>query len=199
VTARALHRLVLVAAAVVVFLAAAAGRAAAERKPEKRDALVFLRVLAYDKQLTSRPAGEPVVVAVMYAAGSKTATAERDAWLAALAGVKKVKVGGRTVIATAVPYENAAALDRQLADLDPAAVILCAGLVHAIADIRTATRSHKVLSFSRAEADARSGLAVAVVSGDKRDEIVINLRAARAEGVKFDAGLLQLARLVEER
>jgi len=35
------------------------------------------------------------------------------------------------------------------------------------------------------------------VPGKQRDEIVVNLAAARAEGVKFDAGLLQLAREVK--
>jgi hypothetical protein len=185
-----------VAVIIVLAMLALTGLAAAESKPERRDALVFLRVLAYDKQLAAR-AGEAVVVAVVYPATG--GTAERDAWLAALAAVKKVKVASRPVVAVSIVYDGSAAFERKLADLAPAAVVLCHGLSNAVGDIRTATRAHKVLSFSRAERDARAGLAVAVVSGSQRDEIVINLRAARAEGVKFDAGLLQLARLAEER
>jgi hypothetical protein len=185
----------LVAALVVVALLGWAGQAAAE-KPARRDVLVFLRVLAYDKQLARR-ADEAVVVAVVY----PTTTAggrERDAWMAAFGEVKKVKVAGRPVIAVSLGFHDAAGLERTMADLAPAAVIVCGGLDAAVTDLRTVTRRHHVLSFSRAERDVRAGLAVAVVAGASRDEIVINLAAARAEGAKLDARLLQLARLVEE-
>jgi len=59
------------------------------------------------------------------------------------------------------------------------------------------TRANKVLSFSTREREVVKGLAVGIVPGQTRDEIVVNVRAATAEGAKFDAGLLQLARSVE--
>ena len=187
-----------VAAAVILAALLGAGDAAADSQPARRDALVFLRVLAYDKQLAHR-AGDTVIVAVVYPAASVTARGERDAWLKALAEVKRIKVAGRAVVAVAVGYDGKTAFDRQMKDLAPAAVLLCAGLSDTIADVRAVTRARQILSFSRAERDARAGLAVALVSGAERDEIVINLAASRAEGAKLDAGLLQLARLVEGR
>jgi hypothetical protein len=54
-----------------------------------------------------------------------------------------------------------------------------------------------VLSFSMREADVRAGVAVGLVVSEDGNEIVINREAARAEGAKLGAGLLQLARLVD--
>lgn len=196
-TAPLLHRAA-VTLAVLLTALLGAGAAAADSQPARRDALVFLRVLSYDKQLARR-AGDTVIVAVVYPAASATARDERNAWLAALAEVKRIKVAGRPVVAVAVGYDGKAAFDRQMKDLMPAAVLLCGGLGDAIAELRTVTRARKILSFSRFERDARAGLAVALVSGGERDQIVINVAASRAEGAKLDAGLLQLARLVEER
>ena len=48
------------------------------------------------------------------------------------------------------------------------------------------------------EADVTRRFSVAIVEAKDRDQIVINIEASRAEHVRFGAGLLQLARLVEE-
>jgi hypothetical protein len=53
-----------------------------------------------------------------------------------------------------------------------------------------------VLSFTTRAGEVEQGLAVGIVPGKEHDEIVVNMTAAAAEGVKFDAGLLQLARTV---
>jgi len=77
-------------------------------------------------------------------------------------------------------------------------LVVCDGVLDdiALADLAALTRARKVLTLSTREAEVVKGLAVGVVHGSSRDEIVINLPAATAEGVKFDAGLLQLARSV---
>jgi len=67
----------------------------------------------------------------------------------------------------------------------------------AIPELAAVTRANHVLSVSTREADVVLGLALGVVRGTSHDEIVVNPAAAAAEGVKFDAGLLQLARTVE--
>jgi len=66
-----------------------------------------------------------------------------------------------------------------------------------VPELSAVTRANSVLSFSTRESDVVNGLAVGIIPGTPRDEIVVNVEAAAAEGVKFDAGLLQLARKVE--
>lgn len=186
-------------AATLVALALAlgvVGPARADASDDRR-ALVMLRVLAYDNHLRER-AGDEVGVVIVYPAGDSGA-AERARWTSAFANVRKLKVDGRPVVVTAHKFESARTLDRALHDLHAVALIACDGLAKAIAidELSTLTRAHKVLSFSTREREIVKGLAVGIVPGTTRDEIVVNQRAAAAEGIKFDAGLLQLARTVE--
>jgi hypothetical protein len=172
-----------------------ASPASADASDDRR-ALVMLRVLAYDNHLRDR-AGDAVGVVIVYPAGDSGA-AERARWTSAFANARKLKVDGRPVVVSAHRFESARSLERTLRDLHPVALLACEGLANAIAidDLAALTRAHKVLSFSTRERDVARGLAVGIVPGTARDEIVVNQRAATAEGIKFDAGLLQLARTV---
>ncbi|HEY6178622.1 MAG TPA: YfiR/HmsC family protein [Kofleriaceae bacterium] len=173
-----------------------AGVARADGSDDRR-ALVMLRVLAYDNHLRER-GGDEVGIVIVYPAGDGGA-AERARWTSAFASARKLKVDGRPVVVTAHKFESASSLDRALRELHAVGLLACDGLVKAlpIDELAALTRAHKVLSFSTREREVVDGLAVGIVPGAERDQIVVNLRAAAAEGVKFDAGLLQLARTVE--
>jgi len=190
---RVVSRWTLVALLIVLGLASPARADAAD----DRRALVMLRVLAYDNHLGAR-AGDEVRIVIVFPSGDGGA-AERARWTSAFANARKLKVAGRPVVVSTHKFETASVLDRALTDAHAAAVLVCEGLARTIAldDLAALTRAHKVLSFSTREPEVVKGLAVGIVPGTSRDEIVVNLRAAAAEGAKFDAGLLQLARTVE--
>jgi hypothetical protein len=177
-------------------IALAAPTSAADATDDRR-ALVTLRVLAYDKNLGQRVGDEVRIVIASSADGA----AETARWTAAFAKIKKVKVDGRPISVVAIKAESADALARSLAPLHAAAIIVCDGLARkiSVAQLAKLTRTYKVLSFTTREAEVASGLAVGIVAGQSRDEIVINVRAVAGEGVKFDAGLLALARVVKEQ
>jgi hypothetical protein len=186
-----------VAAFFAFLLMVGLGSAVSADAADDRRALVMLRVLAYDNHLGER-AGAEIRIVIVYPAGDGGA-AERARWIAAFASARKLKVDGRPVVVLAHKFETASVLGGALHDLHAVALFACDGLAKAIAvgDLATVTRANKVLSFSTREREVVKGLAVGVVPGSQRDEIVVNVRAAAAEGVKFDAGLLQLARSVE--
>ena len=183
--------------ALVLFaLAIAAAGALADGSPTDRRALVMLRVLAYDKHLNERAHDSIKYLIVHRRDDDGAACATR--WVESFDKIKKVKIDGRSVQILVHALDKSADLDRALKELDVTALIACEGLP--IGDVAKLTRAHKVLSFAMREDDVVAGLSVAIVPGkdpDKpRDEIVVNPRAAAAEGVKFDAGLMQLARAV---
>jgi YfiR/HmsC-like len=161
-----------------------------------RRALIALRILAYDKALDSRAPGSEVVIFIV-AGADEPGRAERDQWQAGFALLPKVKAGGRPVRAVAVDYHDAQTLDALAARMHPAAMIVADGLAGAAAALREVARVRHVITMSRRERDIRDGYAVGLIAGDKRDEIVVNLEAARGEGAQFDAGFLQLARMVD--
>jgi len=183
-------------ALVLLALAIAGAAALADGSPADRRALVMLRILAYDKHLNER--GHDAIKFLIVHRRDDDGAACSARWVEAFDKIKKVKIDGRSVQILVHGLDKAADLDRALKDLDPTALIACEGLP--IPDIAKLTRAHKVLSFAMREDDVVAGLSVGIVpskdSDKPRDEIVVNPRAAAAEGVKFDAGLMQLARAV---
>ena len=168
-----------------------------QAKAAARQVLIALRVLAYDKALAERTSGG-VVTIVVVSSGRAASREERARWLAGFALLPHVKVGGRSVRVVALDLGSEAALDAQLAKHGPALMIVASDLGAATDGLRKLARARKIITLSRREDAVRGGLAIGLISGHERDEIVINLEASRAQGARFGAGLLQLARLVEE-
>ena len=185
---------VLLALAIAATVAFADGSSLAT----DRRALVMLRVLAYDNHLNQR-AHDAVKFLIVHRRDADGAACAAH-WVEAFDKARKVKINGRSVQILVRAFDRTSDLDRALTELDATALIACEGLTHelAVPELAKLTRAHKVLSFAMHEEEVAAGLSVAIVPGqdpDKpRDEIVVNQRAAAAEGVKFDAGLMQLAR-----
>lgn len=186
---------VLVAAVLVALLTSPArGDAIDDRR-----ALVVLRVLAYDLHLEHRT-GDEVRILVAYPPGDAGA-AERTRWTTAFAAARKLKVAGRAVVVSSYPVDSVEGFEHTVGELHATAVVVCDGIARTlgIAQLAAVTRAHAVLSFTTRESEVAKGLAVGIVPGKTHDEIVVNPGAAAAEGVKFDAGLLEVAHTTEAR
>jgi hypothetical protein len=175
----------------------AAAAPSADAEVMARHVLIALRVLAYDRALSTRVATTDVVVMIV-SAPTKASHDDRDRWLSGFALLPNVKTGGKRVRATAVDLTTEKAFDEAIAKGRPALLIVGPGLEKDLATIRRITRKYSVLSFSPREAEVRKGIAFGTAEEGDDKRVVVNVDAARAEGVKFAAGLLQLARLVEE-
>lgn len=163
-----------------------------------RDVLVVLRVLAYDRELAKRSSSDTDITVVVLNAPTQDGRADRDRWLAGLQLLPNVKVQRRKVRAVSYELDSEQGLDAALAQQHASLVIVGSGLSAKADSIRRATRARKALSFSLSESDVRRGFAVGLVKTARGDEILINVDAARSEGVRFAAGLLQIARIVDE-
>jgi hypothetical protein len=161
-----------------------------------RRALIVLRLLAYDRSLATRAPGIEVVVFVVAGADQRS-RAEREVWEAGFALLPKVKVGGRPVRAVPIDYRDAETLDALAARKHPAAMIVTEGMSGEASALRQVARARQVLAVTLREAEVRDGYAIGLIAGAKRDEIVVNMEAARTQGARFGAGLLQLARILD--
>jgi hypothetical protein len=159
-----------------------------------RQVLIVLRVLAYDRELAKRAPGERVGVVIVHD-GTKAGRAEAARWMAGFRLIPNVKAGGRLIAVSELESTKEASFDLAIAQQRPGLVIVANS--SDIAMLQRVTRRRQVLSFSMREADVRAGIAYGLVVSEDGNEIVVNLDAARREGAKLGAGLLQLARLVE--
>lgn len=183
----------MIRAAVVACIALACARTAYADDDADRRALVLLRVLSYDRNIASR-AGDRVTILVIY---DEPSTAdERDRWVVALAGVRKITVADRATATRTHAFKDAATLEAEVRVSHPAAIVVCSGVERGLAAIRDTARAHKAMTFTTRASEVEAGFSVGLVAGERRDVIAINLEAARAEGVQFEAGLLKIARRI---
>jgi len=161
----------------------------------RQRALVLLLVIAYDHNLAAR-AGDTATLLVVYNSRDERSRGEHAAMRDGLAALEKLLVGGLPLRIVSEDHGGADTLRDAVARLRPAALYLCAGLGDQVESVSRITRAARVLSFAASEGYVRAGLSVAILSGGQRARVLINLAAARAEGVAFDAGLLKLAEVL---
>ncbi len=193
--ARRASRTICVLASFALTLGAAFSSARAYDASAQNKALLILRILSYDHNLRMR-AGERVTVLVLHHPYDEGSLRTREELVGSLKKMQKVRVAGLPINVVSMSYSDTRGLESKIAQTRPAAIFVCPGLDGDLGSISAVTRRSSALTISTAEPDVRRGLSVAIVRRDGKDRIIINVPAARAEGARFDAGLLQLATLV---
>lgn len=179
-----------------LFGTASAKPADAEIESAARQMLIAVRVLSYDRSLADR-ARDPMVTIALVSSATTEGRAERARFIAAFALMPKLKVGGKPVRVVGVDAAARTTLESSLATRSPSLVIVVDNLGDQLPAVIQIARARSILSISVREGDVARGIAVGVVPGAEHSDIVINVEEARSEGVRFGAGLLQLARLVD--
>ena len=153
----------------------------------QQEALLLLRILAYDRNLTKRTSDEVVIVVVHKSGNATSESAGRDIVGSLLAAAKKVSVAGRKVKVRSEAFGDTT---KNLSNT--AAFYVATGLDDHIAAISQISRTNKILTFSNVEGYV-SSLAIGIVPKDKSMSIIVNLKSAKAEGADLDSALLKLA------
>ena len=170
------------------------GRAGAD-VPADQQALVVLRILAYDHNLVSR-SGKQIELAVIHETGdesSATAATKVEAAFARLAG--KVTVAGLPVHVVALATGEHLADDLRRHGVN--AIYLCRGLDAEVLAIAKLARGRAALTFTDVASYLDDGAAIALDQRGKKIQIDVNLVAAKAAGAQLGAQLLRLAKVVK--
>jgi hypothetical protein len=191
---RTLVATLLVIAALVRI--AAAEPADSETSVAARQMLIAVRVLSYDKSLPDRVRDSAVTIALVSSA-TTNGRSVRARFAAAFALMPKLKVGGKPVRVVSFETATRKTLEAGFVATRPSMVVVVDDLGDQLGLVSDIARAHAILTVSLHEADVEHGISVGVVQSGERNEILINIEAARSEGVRFGAGLLQLARIVD--
>jgi hypothetical protein len=166
--------------------------------PPRNQALLLLRILAYDRNITKR-AGKTVSVLVLARQGDHASEERARQLVGAFEEVaREVVVAGLPVKAEMLLARDAAALDSGLESSPAALVFVDEAFAPAVPDLARVTRRRGALSAGGSREFAEAGLAVAVVLRQARASVVVNLQAARQEGADLASALLAVAELVRE-
>lgn len=184
-----------VARLLAAFLLLAPALAAAGPLPPRNEALLLLRVLAFDRELERR-AGKDVVVAVACRPGDAVGEARREAMVAALREATR-EFTVRKLPARVVALDWGSGVEGRLEATRAAAVLVVGALADAPAEVAAVTRAAQVLSFGEAREVVPGGLSVGLVVRGAKAALLLSIMHAQAEGAAFEAPLLRQAEVLE--
>ena len=175
-------------AAALALSAATSGPAGAEA-PKR--ALIVTKVLSYERRLAESK-GTSVGIAIVYA-DSKESRASADAWAREFAELGDTQVHGVSLDVIKLPFDRSSVLAAiRTRGID--VLLACVGVPPAA--VSSLSREVQVLSASDTRAGVEQGLAFTVLVGSGKNQIVINLGAAKDEGARFSTRLLQVAEVL---
>ena len=186
------------AVAIVLAISAVGTVARADTVPIKNQALLLLRILAYDHNLAARTDDNKVTIVIV----SKSGSSDSDEAANELASVirdiaKSTTIANNAIRIARVTYSDKT-FDSDLARYKGAAIYLGPGLGDSVHDITSVTQSRKLLSFAASSDYVNAGVAVGFVLDDGRPQILVNLPSSRREGADLDVALLKAAKIVKK-
>lgn len=171
------------------------GRAQRAAVPVSLQVQLLSRVVQYERSFVAR-ASDGALVLVLTKQGN--AVSSRTAGQIADSLRRVGRLGTVPIQVEEVVFSTPAALGERVRARGAAIVYLSTGLTDQVASIADALAGNAVLSVSATDADAGRGAVLAFELVEASPRIVVNLNRARRQQVTFSAGLLRLARVIEE-
>ena len=156
---------------------------------------IFIKILAFDRRLEEK-AGDEILIGVLYQHKYMRSNLAKDAIISELKKLGHLRVQGLPVRYTAIDFTDKRSLERTI---DAKGIdVLYVTPLRAVdpGEITAVTRKKKVLTFSAIPEYVESGLSVGLGVRGEKPRIVVNLRAAEAEGSAFSSRLLRLAQII---
>jgi len=162
--------------------------------PLTLQALLLARVCNYDRNFKAR-AGSVAKVLVMHRRGDPDSTFEGTGLAKAIADLHDI--GGLPFNVEEAGFGDAESLAKRCRADKIAILYLTVGLEADTARIATALANVGVLTVGSSARHAENGAVIGFGVEEARPKLVINLKQAAAQNVKFKAEVLALARLIQ--
>ncbi len=164
--------------------------------PVKIQVPIFLKILAFDKNLMKQ-AGNEIVIGILYQRKYMKSRLIKDEIISELEKLGQIELLGLPLRYVAVDFKNAENLERIIDEGNIDIIYVTPLRAVDIGEIAEVTRKKKVLTFSSVPDYVEAGLSVGLGVKGEKPRIIINLSAAKAEGTDFSSRLLMLAKVIE--
>jgi len=155
---------------------------------------ILLKVLTYDETFDSRGSG-PFTVAVANEPGQEAA---RDNLLEELKALTVTSIKNRPLKFVPIEFKDERGLGAELTRTSADAILAVPGLSQTgVKAVSAVAEKAKRYSLALNSAMVEQALSVGVSTEGGKPQIVINDRASKAVGAKFDVAVLRLARVVK--
>jgi hypothetical protein len=187
-------KLSLIARALSGFLLIGATALAAGLVPSALRSAIIVRSAGYERNFNER-SGDAVFAVVVGKAGPAAddgrAMGETFAKL-----LRETRIGTRKARVVTITHESNSRTVEELANARAEIVYLASGLESVAAGIPGEASGVKRILVCANGADVGAGCTLGVELDGDKSRIVLNLKQANATGLRFDSGLLRLARIV---
>jgi hypothetical protein len=150
----------------------------------------FLKALDFERNVDVDDSS--LVISVVYDPNDRASVESKDRILAIQSQLTRLLVRGKRVVLEELPFA-------------PGRPVLVAGVAlttaldeAAVEELSRYAQSAGVLTLATDPADVERGMVLGVESLEGKPRFVVNLAAARASGVSFEARFLNLCRIVEQ-
>ena len=159
---------------------------------------VLLKVLTFDRRIADAR-GENLVVGVLYQSGYRLSGTVRDGVVNALNRTGSTGPANRALNVVTIDADVTEKLDEALTRLGVKVLYVTPLRAFDLDGLVKATRRTRTLTLTGVPDYVEAGLSIGLDLRQDRPQILVNLRAARAEGADLAAPLLSLATVVEGR
>ena len=187
------RRAVALVCAASLLLAAVAATADEVTVPVNLQIELLGRIVRYERTYASE--ATPIAVLVVSRTNAPECVRVSSQLTAELR--RAGRIGGRALTVSTAAYTTPAALRAQVGTSHARLVYLGAGLGRDVPAIATALAGAGVITVAAVGADVDRGAVVGFELVSSRPRIVVNLAAARAQRLQFNAQFLRLARIVQ--
>lgn len=170
----------------------------AEPLPAKNQALLLLRILAYDHKLAGRIESKTVTIFVVHKAGAADSDAAATELVNAVREIaKKTKLAGNAIHVIKLAYSDKT-FDADVSRQKAAALYVSPALGESLAVITGVASKHKLLSFTGNPEYVGAGVSIGFANEGGKPVISVNLPASKNEGADLDVALLRVAKIVKK-
>jgi hypothetical protein len=184
---------------VVIFVGCFLSSVAYGRLPVDLEVKILFKVLTYDSSIKIRSQGGIRIGIVGYKGNpesKKVLTSIENKVLDVVDSGLKIK--GLEISAGSILIKKIKELEKEVEENDYNVLYLCPGLDRLLGEISFLAVNKKLVLLTGEGSYVRQGVSVGVVKKGRKPHILINLKAASAQGANFDARLLRLAEVVAE-
>jgi len=155
---------------------------------------VLLKVLTYDQNFDARGAGTFTLLVVSDPSGASA----RDSVIANLKNMPVTRVKNRPVAYVGVDYRDENQLQNDIDKHHPAALLALPGTsMESVKHLWDVAQDNQLYALALDEAMVEKVLPLGVTMVGGKPQIIINEKASKAVGVRFETSVLRLARVIQ--
>ena len=159
---------------------------------------ILFKVLAFDRHIADSH-DRTLVVGVFYQSGYRVSSTAKELVMDALSQIGSGGPANHSLRVVAIDADRNEDLGEALARLQVKVLYVAPLRAFDLGRIVAATRRARALTLTGVPEYVEEGLSIGLELRQDRPRIMVNLRAARAEGAELAAPLLHLATVVEGR